>query len=244
LAAGGLRRLLEPLERASWRELASVFGGLALTTVYLYQGHASFFARELGAPFTGSPYAEWLARGWQFGAAFVLLGLLPALWLRLGQRRPLADGGLRIGDWRAGLALAGVAAAALAVPLYLNAGSPEFQAEYPLAKIAGRSAATFALYEATYLVYYLGWEFFFRGFWQLGLERALGAVGAMALQSGVSTVMHIGKPEGETLAAIVAGAGFGLIALRTRSVLYPILIHWYVGVATDLLCLLRSGAMG
>jgi membrane protease YdiL (CAAX protease family) len=237
------RGFFSPL-RGTAPELASVFLGLALATVYLYQGHHSFFARHFGQRFLGSPYAEWLAHGYQFLAALLLLGLLPALWFRFAQRRPLREIGLALGDWRVGLSLTGIVIAALALPLYLNAGSPEFQAEYPLAKIAGRDAPTFLLWEASYLVYYLAWELFFRGFWQLGLARGLGAAGALALQTAVSTTMHIGKPQGETISAIVGGAGFGLIALRTRSILCPLLIHWCVGILTDLFCLLRSGAIG
>ena len=34
---------------------------------------------------------------------------------------------------------------------------------------------------------------------------------------------------------------FGLVAVRTRSVLYVILLHWYVGLMTDLFCILRGG---
>jgi membrane protease YdiL (CAAX protease family) len=187
------------------------------------------------------PFAEWYAHGYQFLAAFGLLFVLPCLWIRLGTDESLADHGLRVGDWRFGLKLLGVAMLALAIPLYVNAGSPEFQAEYPLAGVAGRSARLFLLWELCYLVYYVAWEFFFRGFWQLGLSRHLGLVGALALQTAVSTVMHIGKPGAETTAAIAAGLVFGLVAVRTRSVLYVILLHWYVGLMTDLFCILRGG---
>ncbi len=236
--------LLAPLRGASAPELGSVFIGLGLCAIYLYQGHASFFARSFGARFLGHPDAAWLAHGYQFLAAFVLLGLLPLLYFRLAQRRRIAEAGVALGDWRAGLRLAGIAIVALAPLLFLGAGSPELQAEYPLAKLAGRDARTFLLWELSYLVYYLGWELFFRGFWQLGLERGLGVAGALALQTGVSTVMHIGKPQSETLSAILGGAGFGLLALRTRSVLAPLLVHWAVGIMTDLFCLYRSGAIG
>jgi membrane protease YdiL (CAAX protease family) len=240
----GPPRLLDPLRGASAPELGNVFLGLALCGVYLYQGHASFFARTFGAGLLGNPYAEWLAHGYQFLAALLLLGLLPLLYFRLAQRRRIAEAGVALGDWRVGLRLAAIAIVALAPLLFLGAGSPELQAEYPLAKIAGRDARTFLCWEASYLVYYLGWELFFRGVWQLGLERGLGSASALALQTAVSTVMHIGKPQSETLSAILGGAGFGLLALRTRSFLWPLLVHFAVGVMTDLFCLYRSGALG
>ena len=66
---------------------------------------------------------------------------------------------------------------------------------------------------------------------------AIIGLGVVTILYVLSTVMHIGKPEGETMAAIVAGLVFGLVAMRTRSVLYVILLHWYVGLMTDLFCI-------
>jgi membrane protease YdiL (CAAX protease family) len=50
--------------------------------------------------------------------------------------------------------------------------------------------------------------------------------------------MHIGKPADEIYGAILGGVVFGFVALRSRSLLYVILIHWVLGVALDLfICL-------
>jgi membrane protease YdiL (CAAX protease family) len=239
-----VRRFLAPLVEADRPAMLSVIGGLFLLGIYIYQGQAGFFLRHLGPSLGETPFLAWWAFGYQFASALLLMGLIPALWIRLGLRQRLRDHGLRLGAVRFGLMAVLIGVAALALPLYLNAGSAAFQAEYPLVKLAGRSASLYLLWELTYLVYYIAWEFFFRGFWQLGLQGPLGAAGAMALQTAASTLMHIGKPQGETLAAIVAGPGFGLIALRTGSVLYPLLLHWLIGALTDLFCLLRApGAM-
>jgi membrane protease YdiL (CAAX protease family) len=236
-----MKKLLEPLSEVKRRAHVAIWGGLVLLTIYLYQGHHSFFTRQLSSLAADDAFAEWYAHGYQFLAAFVLLLVVPCLWIRLGTKESLADHGLCVGDWRFGLKFLGLGMLALAVPLYVNASSPEFQAEYPLAGIAGRSARLFLLWGLCYLVYYVAWEFFFRGFWQIGLSRDLGLIGALALQTAVSTVMHIGKPQAETMSAILAGVVFGLVAERTRSVLYVILLHWYVGVMTDLFCILRGG---
>ncbi|MFC1706013.1 type II CAAX prenyl endopeptidase Rce1 family protein [Planctomycetota bacterium] len=238
-----MRRLLAPLAEADRYVVVGVIGGLFLLTVYLYQGHHSFYTSHVASsPARDSGYAEWYAHSYQFLAAFVFMLVVPGLWVRFGTKERLADHGLALGDWRFGLKFLLVAMVVLIAPLYLTASQPEFQAEYPLAKMAGRTVWLFLLWELCYLVYYVAWEFFFRGFWQLGLSRSLGVMGAMALQTAVSTIMHIGKPEGETMAAIVAGPVFGLVAIRTRSVLYVILLHWYVGTMTDLFCLLQSGS--
>jgi membrane protease YdiL (CAAX protease family) len=235
-----VRELLAPLRAVPRATLVAVLGGLTLCTIYLYPGHAAFYLRHLApAGAAADPVGPWRAQGWQFGAAFVLLFAAPVLWVRL-RGRPLATIGLAVGDWRFGLKAVAVAAVVLAGPLYLNAGAADFQAEYPLVKLATRSLALFVAWELCYLVYYIAWETFFRGFWQLGLAGGLGAFGALALQTATSTVMHIGKPPGETFGAIVAGVGFGLLALRTRSILYVLLLHWTIGMLTDLFCALRA----
>ena len=58
--------------------------------------------------------------------------------------------------------------------------------------------------------------------------RALGPGPAILLQAVPFAFMHLGKPEVETLSTIFGGAAFGLIAWRTRSFLYPWLIHWFI----------------
>ena len=232
-----MKRLFAPLAAASPSSLVRVVGGLALLVLYLYPGNHAFFAAHF--PMEG-PFADWAGAGWQHGAAFLLLFVVPLLW------QVLSGGGrtgLALGDWRFGLKVSVVAMLALVIPLWITGGDPAFQAEYPLARAAGDSVRLFVLWELTYLVYYIAWEFFFRGFWQLGLEKDLGILGALALQTAVSTVMHIGKPFGETAAAVAGGVLLGLLAVRTRSILWPLLIHWFLGMGTDLACLYRGGAL-
>lgn len=233
------RDLLGGLDR---RGLLATFGGLLLLTLYAYQGQAEFFASALASNLALGAAHAWVAECWQFAASLLLLGVLPTLWFRLVERRPLAELGLSLGDWRFGLRFLGLGMLVLPPLLWVGAGDPAMQAEYPLARLAGASGGHLLAWEACYAVYYLGWETFFRGFWQLGQRRSLGLLGAMALQAAASTVLHVGKPQGEFAAAAVAGLFFGLCAVRTRSVLYVFLLHWYVGAMTDLFCLLRSGA--
>jgi membrane protease YdiL (CAAX protease family) len=239
-----MRALTALFDSLDPRTVVAVFGGIGLLTVYAYQGQAEFFTSRLAPGMDLGVWAPWAAESWQFGAAFVLMGLVPGLWFRFGQGRPLAEMGLCLGDWRFGLRFVGVAALALAIPLWFNAGSTAFQAEYPLAKLATRSWRLLVAWECCYAVYYLGWEALFRGFWQLGQHRHLGLFGALALQAAASTVLHVGKPQGEFAAAVVAGLVFGLLAVRTRSILYVFLLHWCVGAMTDLFCALRAGALG
>jgi membrane protease YdiL (CAAX protease family) len=239
-----------------WQKLAALFGrpdrktvvvcvtSLVVVSVYAYQGHHTFFSATFAPAGGPLPWSQWWPHLWQFGASALLLGIVPlVLWCLVLGGRPAALG-LRLGDWRFGLKAVAVGLVVLPPLLYVNAGDPAFRAEYPLAASAGASVGHFLLWEACYLVYYVGWEFHFRGFLQLGLAKGLGAFGATVVQAFPSVLLHIGpspKPEAETLSAIVAAFVFGAIALRTRSVLYVLLLHWTVGMMTDAFCLLRSG---
>jgi membrane protease YdiL (CAAX protease family) len=176
--------------------------------------------------------------------AVLFLGLIPLLLSRpLGL--DLGRLGVRLGDRSAGLQALVLGLLAVVPVAYLAAGDPAIQAAYPWpGPWAGSSALAFLAWACTYSFYYLAYEFFYRGFLLNGLEPLLGRFGALWLQTVASTMLHLGNPLVETVAALPAGLIFGLLALRTRSLLYVILVHLALGLATDLFSLLRSGALG
>ena len=163
---------------------------------------------------------------WPIGAAastgierIALFLVVPLVTLLLLGERPSAYG-LRIGEWRTGLAV-GLGLALLATPVViLAAGLPDFQLYYrpqeagPLA-IVGRAVDVGAA------------EFLFRGFLMWTLIRVAGPVGVV-LATFPFVFTHLGKPELETLSTFFGGLGFGWLAWRTRSVLYGGLLHAYV----------------
>jgi membrane protease YdiL (CAAX protease family) len=229
-----MRRFTAILRGADRTTVVVLLGGALVMTLYLYQAQPAFFLRHLAPP-TGarSPWWDWYARLWEFGVMFLLWAALPALaaWRLLG-RTPRADG-VRLGDARFGWRACLVAAPLLVPIVWLSAADPQFQAEYPLTKLAGLSAGTFVAWQACRVVYYAAWEYFFRGFLLFPLEERFGAFAAIAIQTVPSTIIHIGKPEGEMLGALVAGVLFGALAVRTRSVLWPFLLHWWTGALMD-----------
>ncbi|MCX5858503.1 MAG: type II CAAX endopeptidase family protein [Proteobacteria bacterium] len=180
-----------------------------------------------------------LAQIYQCFAAFFLWALIPILLIKFLIKDNLKDYGICLGDWRFGLKFFLLSIPILLPLLYLTSLNPEFPTEYPLAPLAAQGVRGFILWELTYLVYYLGFEFIFRGYMQLGLLKRLGPFLAIMAQTIPSTIVHWGKPEGETIAAIVAGLAFGALAIRTRSILWGLLVHYFVGIATDFFCLLQ-----
>ena len=168
-----------------------------------------------------------------FGACFLLLGVVPAAIVRLVLGAPLADYGLRVGDAGRTLRIT-----LLLVPVFLAAAfagsrDPAILAKFPINPRAGESAGMFALHAASYLLFYLGWEFIFRGFLLFGLRPAIGDTSAVLVQTMASALLHLGGPAAETFGAIPAGVLWGAIALHTRSLLPGLVHHVLLGIALD-----------
>ena len=157
-----------------------------------------------------------------------------ALFIWLVYREPLANFGFRLGDWRRGLLLTAAACALMAPVLWFAARSPAMQVFY-------EAKVTTSLTRLTLLngVELFGWEFIWRGLVLFALARAFGPGPAILLQAVPFAFMHLGKPEIETLSTLFGGAAFGLIAWRTRSFVYPWLIHWFIVTFTLLVAVGR-----
>jgi len=232
--------------RAERRALALLTGLSALLVLAWYPGYHRAFAGWASRVAPAPIWAPWLAHAAQFGAGLVLLVALPALGIRLGLREPLRAFGLTtLGDWRAGLRYLAIAAPLMTPLLWIGAGDPALQAEYPLPRAAwGLHAWTPLAWAATYALYYLGWEFSFRGVLQLGLEPRLGPALSFLVPLAASTLIHVRKPFGETLSAIPGAFLLGILAWRTRSIWWPLLLHLWIGTLTDWFCWWRAGPGG
>jgi membrane protease YdiL (CAAX protease family) len=172
-----------------------------------------------------------------FAAFFALFLAVPLAIILAGAARPgdvLASFGVAAGHAGTGLLLT-----AIGVPLALAAGfigsrDPALREQYPFSKGACSGTRRFALYEGAYLaLYYVPWEFLFRGVLFLPLVPLVGLVPALAVQTIASTLYHFGHPASEIISAAAAGFVFGLISYATGSIFYTVVLHATVGIATD-----------
>ncbi len=223
---------------AGWLERAAGPGGCALALVYL----ELLLALTLIATVLhfrgrrGTPDELKAVRAY-FLAFFSLLLVLPVVIILFATNRPLAA--LSSFGWTFGRARLGAVLTLAGLPLavlggFIGSRDPALRKMYPLAKAACADARTFAGYELSYLVlYYLPWEWVFRGVLFLPLVPAIGLIPALALQTAVSTLLHIGHPDAEVFGAAGAGLAFGLVAYFAGSFLYPLVLHAATGIATD-----------
>ena len=163
------------------------------------------------------PIGEELSIGVGRLGLFLIVPLLTLLLLR----ERSTEHGLRVGEWRIGLAVV-VALAALVTPIILVvAGLPDFRLYY------GHLPGALPRAIAGNILDVVSAEFLFRGFLMWTLIRVAGPVGVV-LATFPFVFTHLGKPELETLSTFFGGLGFGWIAWRTRSVLYGALLHAYL----------------
>lgn len=221
---------------------------LACIVPVLYVVNGSpYFYLETVAPLFGTdahPLSEMHAQFYRFASVFVLFFLAPLILAWTFLKQGPSRFGFVIGDWRFGLRFLVIALVVAAPFLYLSAGQADFQGEYPLSKLAAQEPGRFALYEAYYILYYIGWEALFRGYMLFGLKDRYGSFGAIAFQAFPSILIHIGKPDGEIWGSVAAGFVLGAIALRCRSVLYVFAFHYVIGVMMDVFCAYRGGLIG
>lgn len=154
---------------------------------------------------------------------FVLYFVIPAVIIWLLFKEPLKSYGFQWGNWKEGVAWTVAACAVMALILALVARRPEMVAYYK-----ARSASGFWRTEWEIVVDLFAWEFLWRGLTLFALARVAGPGLAIWLQAVPFTYAHLGKPEIETLSCIFGGAGFGFVAWRSKSFLYPFFIHAFV----------------
>ncbi len=204
-----------------------------ILTTFKYYGGKSFYLQELSGSVVLFGSIEATGALYAFLSSFLLLGVVPALIVKFVFHESLASYGIAIGDWAFGLKALLILAPIFIIATYPSSRMPDFLAEYPLNKEAGVSAPAFLYHALAYVLFYLGWEFFFRGFMQFGLRQSLGDWNAILVQTALSCILHIGKPSGEIYSSILGALIWGLLVFRTRSILYALLLHWLLGVSLD-----------
>ncbi|MBN1448582.1 MAG: CPBP family intramembrane metalloprotease [Bacteroidetes bacterium] len=181
-----------------------------------------------------------------FSSEFLVYFILLLLSVRFLHRAPLRQFGLGAGDWRFGLKISLLFYGIMLPVLWFASAAPAFQEVYPHARIVRGDWTLFLIYELAFILYFIGWEYIWRGYVLFGLLRHTGAVIAVLVQMLPFVIMHFGKPLPETFGSIAAGIALGALSVRTRSFWYAVLIHWSVMLTIDLLSTLRfrSGVNG
>lgn len=193
-----------------------------------------------------------------FAGGFVLLVVLPSIFIRVVLRQSFAGFGLGLPppDRRRFAIVSALGLAAISLPAFLlGAGDADIKGEYPIFRGAFESDLDFAAYELSYLLFFIVIEFVFRGYLLFGLYGFKDS-DVKAPQTGVPgplffgytailiamlsyTAWHLGKPQLELWGTIPWGLASGAIALASRSIVPLIVVHWALNVLLDVF--IRNG---
>jgi len=177
-----------------------------------------------------------------FGSVFGLFFLLPFVVIILrggaGGVTPRSMG-MGLGNVRLGLILTAAFVPLTLLGLFIGTKDPVLREHYPFSKEAMSSPARFVLYELSYLVlYYLPWEFTFRGVVMFSLlallpHTAASLVIVVMVSTFLSTIYHIGHPSSEVLGAFILGIFAGAVTVVTGSFVYALFHHALAGIPLD-----------
>ena len=169
---------------------------------------------------------------------FISFFILPLLLIKFVLKENFQNYGLSAGNSKAGLRFSLLFLIVMLPVTALISGFPDFANLYPHLESARSDWIIFIIFEAGLLIYMFAWEFIWRGYLLFGLEKKFG-IYAVFIQMIPFVILHNGKPDIETFGAIFGGIALGLLALKTRSVLYGVAVHFGVIFSLDLFSVLR-----
>lgn len=146
--------------------------------------------------------------------------VIPLLVILIVFRENPREYGFSFGDWKLGVTYTVLGILLMAPVIYYLGHGDDTMKKYYERFLVGLPWTTF--------LDLIGWEFFFRGWILFAYTRKFGHE-ALWLQAVPFALAHISKPEVETLSTIFGGFAFGWVAWRTKSFVYPFLIHWFIG---------------
>lgn len=217
-----------------------------ITVIYMIVGFKWFYSLLF------SSLTEWQFNfAWpiyRFSIATCLFFLIP--WYAWCKKwgYSIKDLGWQWGNVKLGLILMAIGAAAIVGVGFSVAGDPSFPTFYPMERVfvdprfGAFNIVGYIVMEAIYgIMYYIPFEFFFRGFSQFPLldKGKVRTTWIIVFTTIISTAVHYTDvPLMELISALAVGPVFGLATIKTRSIRYVLIVHAAIGLVTDFICLL------
>lgn len=208
--------------------------------VYRYQGSVSFFLTHF-SPRLSNRSATTVAVYYQWCMAFVLLGVVPAAIVKVGFKEKLSWYGVSVQRPLITIFITLVGVVVVTPLAYIGANDPVLSLIHPYVKSSGSSLGRFIESSVFYLLYYIGYEFCFRGFLFMGIKDDVGEWQAVGVSLIATVLLHVNRPQSEMVMAIIAGIAFPIVVSRLGSLFPVILVHAYTGIALDYWIIMRAG---
>jgi len=221
------------------RKVVVIFLSVAiLQTISWYITSRSFFRANIFPHYQTEPDIYLIEYLFWFIGDFITFFILPFCIINFFLREKITTFGLKLGDWRVGLKISLIFFLIMLPVIWIVSASPSFTSKYPHLLSLREVWSKFFIYELGMLIYMFAWEFVWRGYMLFGLEEKFGYYSVLT-QMIPFVILHNGKPLPETIGAIFGGIALGILAFRTRSFIYGVIVHMGIMFSIDFICTLR-----
>ncbi|HUD08575.1 MAG TPA: hypothetical protein VMQ48_00615 [Candidatus Saccharimonadales bacterium] len=175
------------------------------------------------------------AYGETFWLSFFLFAIFPAAAIVFILREPLKNFGLSLGQRRPGIIFS---AAIVAIFIFINyflLFHSKYGGQLSIPPFIIGSFAVFLVFEIFIsLPLHFFWEFFFRGFVQLGFEKKMG-IFSLPLAAAAQALLSFRVNLILILLVFFSSLAAGLIVRQSRSVLYSAISLWIISASLDIM---------
>jgi len=147
--------------------------------------------------------------------------------------------GINFGKWKFWVPIIIIFFICMVPLIFWASRMPSFQETYPMFSLARKGVGGFIVAELSVGIFFIFWEFFFRGYMLFSLEKRTGFLVANAIQAMAFAFMHFGKPELEVYSSLIGGLVIGWLAWRSKTFLPAFLIHWGIQFMMDFFAVIR-----
>lgn len=214
--------------------------GIIMLFIEFYGWQAPFY-RLFGPLFTDASRNQLLfyAQAYTSVSFILLMIVVPVIYFRFFETSRLRGLGLQAPHLTDAKPYA--AFAILMTPvLFIACAQPGFYQFYPLYKPQGPS--DWLAFETIYAMQFIATEFFFRGPLLFALYKKIKDTAIFVMVIPYALI-HIHKPLPEALGSIVAGVLLGVLAIKSKSIWWGVLLHIYIALLADTLGLFYSGRL-
>jgi len=156
-------------------------------------------------------------------SSLVYFAVLPVIVILVLRKNPL-DFGLRPGNVKVWVSYV-LLTIIIALPILFFASRSTSLARYYT--VPSFNAGT---YSVQTIIYLFAWEFIFRGFLLFGLKGKFKEL-SILVQMVPFVLLHLGKPELETLSTLITGIYFGWVSYRGNSFWPAFIIHVFINIS-------------
>ncbi len=222
------------------KKVVTIFLSVAvLQTLSWYFSSKNFFYENLAYLFSNSNFDyELTGNLYWFLSDIILLLVIPVLIIKLFFKENLKDYGFNLLNSKTGIKWILFSFIFFVIVIWFVSSTESFQNFYPQVSSSKENLTIFLIFEISLLIYLFAWEFIWRGFMLFGLEEKFG-LHSIFIQMLPFVILHNGKPVLETFASIFGAILLGFLALKTRSYIYGVIIHFLLIFNMDLISLLR-----